>query len=312
MKIITKNKINQPLVTVGIPAYNRPFGLEKVLECVMSQTYKNIEIIVSDDYSPTTEVGNVVKKLQLRDSRIIFYRQEVNLDAVKNHRFLLKVAKGKYIIWLSDDDLCEPGFVAALVDRMESDDNAILCGCNVKVIDENDRLIRIEELSDALDGEDWSKIRQKFFSFPGSNLYLVYFGLFRVDTMRENSVGQYEGCHGYNSFMEVPFLAKVSSVGQIIATDEVLISYRNHTDSRYYKEMTKMTILDRFFVGLCVRKKLVSIAVNADISIWDRLVLLKVILMSFVIDSLLKTLPILVIRRIRRKVVSIAPKIVRK
>ena len=36
---------NQPLVSVGIPTYNRPEGLRQTLDCITFQTYKNLEII---------------------------------------------------------------------------------------------------------------------------------------------------------------------------------------------------------------------------------------------------------------------------
>lgn len=294
------NTLTQPLVTVGIPAYNRPKSLKYLLESITNQTYKNIEIIVSDDCSPDDGVAAVVKEIQFNDPRVKFFRQEKNLDAVKNHRFLLNEATGKYLIWLSDDDLCEPKLVATLVKSMEENENAIVCGCNVRIIDEDGKLIRVEKLSAFHDYDEWRKVRRQFFSFPGANLYLLYFGLFRTSLMRKYDIGPFTGCHGYNSYMEVPFLAKVASVGEIITTDETLLSYRNHSDSRYYKEMTRMTLVDRFFVGLCVRQKLVWIALSAKISIWERIHFLYEIARSFFIDSLVKTLPFLAIKRIRR------------
>ena len=40
-----------PMVTVGIPTFNRPEGLERTLACITKQTYTNLEIIVSDNCS---------------------------------------------------------------------------------------------------------------------------------------------------------------------------------------------------------------------------------------------------------------------
>ena len=53
-----------PLVTVGIPTYNRPEGLERTLACITQQTYPNLEIIISDNCSPGPEVGEVIKRCE--------------------------------------------------------------------------------------------------------------------------------------------------------------------------------------------------------------------------------------------------------
>ena len=68
----------EPLVSVGIPTYNRPAGLRHTLECITGQTYRNLEIIVSDNCSPGPETGMVVREFMAKDPRIQYYRQEVN------------------------------------------------------------------------------------------------------------------------------------------------------------------------------------------------------------------------------------------
>ena len=50
-----------PLVTVGIPTYNRPAGLERTLECIRQQSYTNLEIIVSDNCSTDVNVLPILK-----------------------------------------------------------------------------------------------------------------------------------------------------------------------------------------------------------------------------------------------------------
>ena len=57
------------LVTVGIPNYNGARYLEEVLVSLMKQTYKNLEILVSDNCSTDNSVA-IVEKLQRQDKRI--------------------------------------------------------------------------------------------------------------------------------------------------------------------------------------------------------------------------------------------------
>ena len=70
-----------PLVSVGIPTFNRPDGLRRTLECITNQTYKNLEIIVSDNCSPGPETEAVVREFMAKDRRIQYYRQENNKRA---------------------------------------------------------------------------------------------------------------------------------------------------------------------------------------------------------------------------------------
>ena len=94
----------QPLVTVGIPTYNRPEGLARTLECITGQTYGDLEIIVSDNCSPDSEVGMVVRAFQQRDDPIQYFRHPKNRGGLFNFRFVLERAAGEYFMWAADDD----------------------------------------------------------------------------------------------------------------------------------------------------------------------------------------------------------------
>ncbi len=56
-----------PLVSVGIPIYNRAKGLRRTLECITGQTYKNLEIVVSDNFSPGPEREASVREFMAKD-----------------------------------------------------------------------------------------------------------------------------------------------------------------------------------------------------------------------------------------------------
>ena len=88
-------EINLPLVSVGIPTYNRPEGLRRTLDCITKQTYSNLEIIVSDNASPQTETEAVVRSFMVNDSRISYFRQPTNIGATNNFWFVLKKSIGE-------------------------------------------------------------------------------------------------------------------------------------------------------------------------------------------------------------------------
>jgi glycosyltransferase involved in cell wall biosynthesis len=117
---------NAPLVTVGIPTYNRPEGLEKTLQCILGQTYRNLEVIISDNCSPGDEVKAVLQKYATADSRVKYFIQEKNLSIIPNFQFLLDQAKGEYFMWAADDDHWDNNFIEVCVEGMEADSSVIL------------------------------------------------------------------------------------------------------------------------------------------------------------------------------------------
>ena len=126
-----------PLVTVGIPTFNRPEGLEITLACITAQAYSNLEIIVSDNCSTRTEVLTVIKKYADNDKRITYYIQQTNISLVPNFRFLLDKAKGKYFMWAADDDKWGPDFIARCVQAMEDNTDVAISITAMDIFDKN-------------------------------------------------------------------------------------------------------------------------------------------------------------------------------
>ncbi|MFH1777348.1 MAG: glycosyltransferase family 2 protein, partial [Candidatus Omnitrophota bacterium] len=99
--------MGMPLVSIGVPTYNCPQGLRRSLECICSQAYKNLEIIVSDNCSPDPSVEATVREFSEKDRRIKYFRQEENKGMVFNFQFVISKATGDYFMWLADDDWFE-------------------------------------------------------------------------------------------------------------------------------------------------------------------------------------------------------------
>ncbi|MCM1989262.1 glycosyltransferase [Oceanirhabdus seepicola] len=98
------NSIN-PLVSILIPAYNRPHYLKIALKSALNQTYKNIEVIICDD-STNNEVEIMIKKKYLNKYKNLkYYKNEKNLGQFENDLKLLELASGEYINFLMDDDV---------------------------------------------------------------------------------------------------------------------------------------------------------------------------------------------------------------
>ena len=109
-----------PRVSIGIPTYNRPEGLRRTLACMTRQTYRNVEIIVSDNCSPGKETERVVRDFTSSDDRVRYFVQETNRGAISNFKSVLDRSTGKYFMWVADDDAWDPEAVAAFVECLEN------------------------------------------------------------------------------------------------------------------------------------------------------------------------------------------------
>jgi glycosyltransferase involved in cell wall biosynthesis len=130
--IAMDRKIKEPLVSVVIPTYNRPDYLQQAIASAVNQTYRNIEIIVSDNCSPENPQAIIDS---FHDSRIRFWRQSENIGMLPNQMHAFKMAQGKYLASLHDDDMWNEDFLAKLVPILEADPNLLLAFCDQYIID---------------------------------------------------------------------------------------------------------------------------------------------------------------------------------
>ena len=137
--LLIENK--HPLVSVGIPTYNRPKGLKGYLN-KSNQTYKNIEIIVSDNCSENEKVKEVALTFAETDKRIKYINQRNNIGIFENFRFVLKESTGDYFMWASDDDEFLPTFIEKCLDKLIQDDNIVLCTPICKVVQDGNEIMK--------------------------------------------------------------------------------------------------------------------------------------------------------------------------
>lgn len=111
------NDPNDPTVTVCIPTFNRPDMLRASLQSVLWQSFRDIEVIVSDNASETDTV-EVVESFG--DPRVRIDRLDHNIGLFGNLSRCLHLGRGKYRIMLPDDDLMLPGNIESKVAVFET------------------------------------------------------------------------------------------------------------------------------------------------------------------------------------------------
>jgi hypothetical protein len=145
-----------PMVSIGVPTYNRAQSLERTLLSLRAQTYPSIEIVISDNAS-TDETHALCIRHRTEDARVRYLRQTTNIGAEQNFATVLKEARGELFMWLSDDDWLDDDYVdrcaRVLIDRHDVvlvsgsgkyyGDEAVVAGRSFQLEDElpRDRVI---------------------------------------------------------------------------------------------------------------------------------------------------------------------------
>lgn len=95
-----------PLVSVIVPAYNAELFIEETLNSILTQTYKNIEVLVVDDGSQD-QTAAIVERVMQRDSRIELLRQP-NAGVATARNLAIQKARGEFIAPVDADDIWFP------------------------------------------------------------------------------------------------------------------------------------------------------------------------------------------------------------
>lgn len=108
--------MDNPLVSILIPNYNKGPFLSETLDSVLAQTYTNWECIIVDDHS-TDNSWEILVTYAQRDFRIKIFRRPDNKKKGGNaaRNFAIEKARGEYVNWFDSDDVMHPDMIAEKV-----------------------------------------------------------------------------------------------------------------------------------------------------------------------------------------------------
>ena len=115
-----------PLVSIGIPVYNSRDTIIDSVKSALSQDYRNIEIIISDNAS-TDGTYSMCKLIAGADSRVRLFRQDQNIGALKNFTFVLEKSSGEYFKWLGADDIISSDTISKSMSKILNSQSFIAC-----------------------------------------------------------------------------------------------------------------------------------------------------------------------------------------
>lgn len=117
--------MNNPKISVIIPVYNTEKYLKRCLNSVVNQNFKNIEIIIINDFSPDNSLETIKEFLKI-DKRIILINKLKNegLSAARNTG--LEIARGEYILHIDSDDWIEQNYLEDLYKEAKKNNSDIV------------------------------------------------------------------------------------------------------------------------------------------------------------------------------------------
>ncbi|MCJ0547170.1 glycosyltransferase family 2 protein, partial [Enterococcus cecorum] len=154
-------------LSIIIPVYNAEKFLDKCIQSILKNDFKNYEIILIDDGS----TDNSLKVMQKYQSEIIHVYANSNHGVGYTRNFGLQHAKGEYIIFLDSDDYLDEDYITTLVKNVDGFDVGI---SGVRFVDLDDQTLGIRKVKNS----EWGKYQ----------LPLTAGKIFRTSYILKNSI----------------------------------------------------------------------------------------------------------------------------
>jgi glycosyltransferase involved in cell wall biosynthesis len=175
-----------PLVSIGLPVYNGERYIREAIESVLAQTLGDLELIICDNAS-TDATQSICREYAVRDPRVRYVRNEVNMGAARNFNLAFELAQGPYFKWIAADDAIEPRFLEQTVGRLEEDRLAVAAGTGYLIRNEFDgTVVEPGYDHDFEAAQPWKRLR-KFFEQPVGSEHPVW-SVMRVPALRETGL----------------------------------------------------------------------------------------------------------------------------
>jgi len=271
-----------PRVSIGMPVYNGAKFIHEALDSLLSQTFTDFELIISDNAS-IDETEAICRGYAAKDSRIHYVRQVKNFGASANFQFVLDEAVGEYFMWAAADDSQDKELIEQLVSILLEDEKIVLATADVENIDEyGGKMYR--EFIDAIRVKDAKRNckanRKLFFRNPTTNIFFSIYGLYRTDVAKATELN-YKNMVKNAAGSEIPLLAQVSLQGLIVSIPKPLKIYRRHKKSLYHMEAKGMSSFEKLSNQINISYVLFIIIIRSAMRMFDKIILLNVVVFDF-------------------------------
>jgi glycosyltransferase involved in cell wall biosynthesis len=209
---------NKPRVSIGMPVYNEEHFIRDTLGSLLSQSFKDFELIISDNAS-TDRTGEICLEYAAHDQRIRYYRTETNIGAIANFNRVFKMANAEYFFWASGHDMRHDTFISRCVELLDHDASIVLCYPMARWIEPDNKVGNL--ISGRVDTRDMGQLTRFNTLLWGLGIcpYPIY-GIIKSSALKET--GLIKSVIG----SDIVLLAELSLIGAFALVPEPLLYLR--------------------------------------------------------------------------------------
>lgn len=225
-----------PLVSICIPTYNHAHFLADAIGSALSQTERNLEVLVVDNCS-TDNTQSVVEAFCRSDVRVRYVHNPTNLGLVGNLNRCLELARGVYIKYLLADDLLEPDCVSSMIGAIESAPGIVLVACPRQLVAMDlkpTRVAGLRKMNGLLDGRrmiDYTLFNGNYIGEPTGALFR------KEDALRGFSAE-------FKRLVDVEMWFHLLEKGALFYLDQPLVQVRQHDSQETHGIIRNLDFID--------------------------------------------------------------------
>ncbi len=207
-----------PRVSIGMPVFNGEAYVAEAIESILAQTYRDFELIISDNGS-TDATPAICRRYAGADDRVRFHRSQVNRGAAWNFNHLPHLAVGEFFKWAAHDDTLAPTYLQRCVDVLDRRHDVVLCHSRIRMIDAGGNVIGDYNVCADTDRPD--PARRLYAAMEDVMCYAIFGLIRRPELLTTSLMGTYAHADGV-------LLARLALRGRLVEIPEYLFHSRRH------------------------------------------------------------------------------------
>ena len=219
-------------IIIGLPVYNGEKTIRKTLDSVISQTYKEFKLIISDNTS-TDSTQTICAEYVKHDKRIHYLRQNKNMGPLWNFLHLLNNAESDYFVWIAADDFWESTFLEKNISILDTKNDVVASIGKAAILGDYYQKFNYNQ-NDNIVKKFYKKTRRHFINFNYYSVYgnkyedrvkscwksklpLFLYSIFRTDILKKSTNHEI-------TLWERGTILTILKYGSIHVIDEILLS----------------------------------------------------------------------------------------
>ena len=213
--------INQPQISIIVPAYNAQGTIKRCINSLLNQTFKDFEIVVVEDSSTDSTFQILDGYARSQDCVRLFQKENEGIGAARN--FGLECAKGKFIAWLDADDWAEPNMLERMINAaLQYEAQAVVCNYYRQNLSTSKADVVPHRFNSPYNRNftcDWELFSERPF---------IWNKLFSAELIKTHALKFASA----NTYEELPFVyAALAHANKVIVLDDVLLHHTYENSS---------------------------------------------------------------------------------